>query len=88
MIIFLLFALIWRVIHLGSNSKDYLGCFMCFGFFGLIASQMIFNLGMCLSMLPVMGVTLPFFSAGGSSTICLYIGIGLIQSVNIAQSYK
>ena len=36
---------------------------------------------MCLSVLPVMGVTLPFFSAGGSSAACLYLGIGLLQSV-------
>ena len=36
---------------------------------------------MCLALLPVMGVTLPFFSAGGSSAICLYLGFGLVQSV-------
>ena len=47
----------------------------------MIVSQAIFNLGMCLSLLPVMGVTLPFFSAGGSSAACLYFGLGLVQSV-------
>ena len=36
---------------------------------------------MCLALLPVMGVTLPFFSAGGSSAMCLYFGLGLIQNV-------
>lgn len=54
---------------------------MCFGFFGLIALQSVSNIGMCLALLPVMGVTLPFFSAGGSSAVCLYLGFGLIQSV-------
>jgi rod shape determining protein RodA len=32
-------------------------------------------------VLPVIGITLPFFSAGGSSTACLYLGVGLLQSV-------
>lgn len=81
LLILLLFILACRVIYIGTTSVDCLGCFICFGFFGLIVSQVIFNLGMCLSLLPVMGVTLPFFSAGGSSTICLYIGVGLIQSI-------
>ena len=54
---------------------------MCFGFFGLIALQSISNIGMCLALLPVMGVTLPFFSAGGSSAVCLYLGFGLVQNV-------
>jgi rod shape determining protein RodA len=38
---------------------------------------------MCLNLLPVMGVTLPFFSYGGSSVMCLYFGFGLVQSVMI-----
>ena len=36
---------------------------------------------MCLALLPAMGVTLPFFSAGGSSAACMYFGVGLVQSV-------
>lgn len=77
----LLLLLIFRTIKIAGISSDYLGTFICFGFLGIIISQMLFNLGMCLSFLPVMGVTLPFFSAGGSSAACLYFGLGLIQSV-------
>lgn len=80
-VVLLLFGLCLRSLRIGSLSPDRQGRYICFGFFGLIASQMIFNLGMCLSILPVMGVTLPFFSAGGSSAACLYLGLGLIQSV-------
>ena len=47
----------------------------------MIASQTVFNIGMCLALLPVMGVTLPFFSGGGSSAMCLYLGYGLVQNV-------
>ena len=46
----------------------------------MIAGQVIINIGMCLQLLPVIGITLPFFSAGGSSNLCLYIAIGLIMS--------
>ena len=80
-VILLLVALLVRTFYIGAKSCDTLGSYICIGFFGMIASQAIFNLGMCLSLLPVMGVTLPFFSAGGSSSACLYLGIGLIQSV-------
>ena len=81
LIILLLLALLIRVFQIALKSCDNIGMYICFGFFGMIASQTIFNLGMCLSLLPVMGVTLPFFSYGGSSMACIYFGIGLIQNV-------
>ncbi len=80
-LIILIFALLWRAAFIGKTACDKLGCYICFGFFSIVAAQTIFNLGMCLSALPVMGVTLPFFSAGGSSTACLYLGIGIIQNI-------
>ena len=87
-IIIILFALLFRTIQIATYSCDKIGTYMCFGFLGLIASQTIFNLGMCLSVLPVMGVTLPFFSAGGSSSACFYLGIGIIQSVYMQRQDK
>ena len=80
-IILLLLLYMLRVLYVASKARDDLGRCMCFGFFGLIALQSVSNIGMCLALLPVMGVTLPFFSAGGSSAICLYLGFGLVQSV-------
>lgn len=80
-IIVLLLVYLLRVLYIASKARDDLGRCMCFGFFGLIALQSVSNIGMCLALLPVMGVTLPFFSAGGSSAVCLYLGFGLIQSV-------
>ena len=81
LIILLLFLLLLAVLYCARKSSDNLGTYLCFGFFGMIASQTVFNLGMCLSLLPVIGITLPFFSAGGSSTACLYLGFGLVQNV-------
>ena len=83
LILLLLFLFMVKVLHVASMARDDLGKFMCFGFFGIIALQSVVNVGMCLALLPVMGVTLPFFSAGGSSAACLYLGFGLVQSVHM-----
>ena len=48
---------------------------------GLDIANIIINIGMCLGVLPVIGVTLPFLSAGGTSTGTLYLGIGVVLSV-------
>lgn len=81
LIILLLALFMLKVLHVAHSSRDDLGKYICFGFFGMIALQSISNIGMCLALLPAMGVTLPFFSAGGSSAACLYLGFGLVQSV-------
>lgn len=80
-LILLLIFLLLRTLHIARKCPDLLGKSICLGFFGMIASQMIFNLAMCLDLLPVMGVTLPFFSAGGTSAACLYFGFGLVENV-------
>lgn len=82
-IILLLLFLLWRTLRIARKSPDLLGSSICMGFFGMIAAQAIFNLGMCLDLLPVMGVTLPFFSGGGSSAACLYFGFGLVMNVHM-----
>jgi rod shape determining protein RodA len=82
-IIVLLTFLLLRCVHNARHASDLMGSSICIGFFGMILSQMFFNLGMCLNLLPVMGVTLPFFSSGGSSVMCLYFGFGLVESVAI-----
>jgi rod shape determining protein RodA len=51
----------------------------------LIGFQSLINLGMNLRVLPVIGITLPFFSDGGSSVATLYLGIGLILSVSYSE---
>lgn len=80
-LILLLFLFLMKILHVAHSSRDDMGKYICFGFFGLVALQSIWNIGMCLAILPVMGITLPFFSAGGSSAACLYLGFGLVQGV-------
>ena len=81
LIIVLLVALMIFCIRTALQARDDMGRFICVGFFSLLAIQTIFNIGMCLMILPVIGITLPFFSKGGSSSICLYLGFGLVLSV-------
>ena len=75
------FAVMMLSLYAAFKAVDMMGRFMCIGFFAMIATQTIFNIGMCVSVLPVIGITLPFFSAGGSSSMCLYFGVGVVQSV-------
>ena len=84
-IIVLLLCVIFRIGFIAQKAGSKVGFLICFGFIGLILSQTVFNLGMCLSLLPVMGVTLPFFSVGGSSAACLYLGMGIIQNIYLTR---
>ncbi len=77
----LLLGIIIRLFLNVSRTKDYLGRLLCVGMLSLIGSQSLINLGMVLRVLPVVGITLPFFSAGASSVGSLYLGIGLVLSV-------
>ena len=81
-ILFLLFLfLAYRIIAVGKRSRNFAAELMCYGVAFMIVSQAVVNIGMCTRLLPVIGITLPFISAGGSSTICLYLAMGLVLSV-------
>ncbi len=80
-VIALLCAICIRVLMVGSKSRDVQGKIICSGVFAMFAAQSVINIGMCLSLLPVIGITLPFFSAGGTSTVSLFLGIGLVLSI-------
>lgn len=77
----ILIAIIIKIVFVGYKSKEDSTSLMCYGMAAMIAAQVIINIGMCLVIMPVIGITLPFFSAGGSSNLCIYIGIGLIMSI-------
>ncbi len=77
----LLFGVGIRTLVVGLRSEDRIGTYICVGVFAAIAWQIIINLGMNLMLLPVIGVTLPFISAGGSSALMMYLCVGLVTSV-------
>lgn len=81
LLLFILLAICVKIIIDGMSARDYLGKMICIGVFSMIGVQTIINVGMVLGLLPVVGITLPFFSSGGTSLLSVLIGIGLVQSV-------
>ncbi|MCR5652839.1 MAG: FtsW/RodA/SpoVE family cell cycle protein [Ruminococcus sp.] len=77
----ILVVIISRLLIDAKSAYENKGSYICYGVFGLIASQTIINIGMVLGIVPVIGITLPFFSSGGSSVMSMMIAIGLVQSV-------
>ena len=80
-VILLLGAIAFRILMTGKKCSKKSGTFICVGVFSMLLTHMIINIGMCLSLLPVIGITLPFFSAGGTSLLSLYMCMGLVMSV-------
>ncbi len=81
-VIILLSAICFRCVRIARTAADDTGMYIAVGIFAMIFAQSVINLGMCMSLLPVIGITLPFFSAGGSSLLCLMCGIGVVLSVH------
>lgn len=80
-VILLLAVLIIRVIFVGLRARDNVGYLMCFGVSVMLFAQVLVNVGMELSLLPCIGITLPLFSAGGSSSLSIYLALGIVLSV-------
>ncbi len=78
----LLFLIVWRCIYVGTKSPDYLRRLVCFGAASALIFQIMSNIGMCLGVTPVIGLTLPFFSYGGSSLVTIYAMLGLVSGVH------
>jgi rod shape determining protein RodA len=74
-------------IRVAATAKDRFGAVLSIGIGSLIFWHAFFNLGMVTGLLPVVGVTLPLFSAGGSSVMTVLIGIGLLMNVSIRRFY-
>ncbi|QDU33956.1 Peptidoglycan glycosyltransferase MrdB [Poriferisphaera corsica] len=78
----LYFVFISSALLVAARSKDPFVRLSCVGFAAMIFTQATVNIGMCLGLLPITGITLPFISYGGSSVLSLFIITGLI--VNFA----
>ena len=81
LVLILLFLIVARCIWVGVRSQDLLRRLVCFGVAASLSFQIIVNVGMCLGVTPVIGLTLPFISYGGSSIITLYTMLGLVSGV-------
>lgn len=81
LIILLLLAIIFRVLLVAKNSQTPFQCYVCVGVAAMLIYQTVINIGMCLFVMPTIGVTLPFFSYGGSSIVTLYTAMGVVSNI-------
>jgi rod shape determining protein RodA len=79
------FLVLWSL-RIAQSSRDRFGAVIAVGVGAIIFWHAFFNLGMVVGILPVVGVTLPLFSAGGSSVLTIMIGIGLLMNVSMRRS--
>ncbi len=77
----MLIAIIFRCIYVGVHSQSTMGMLVCFGVAGSLIFQTFENIGMCIGIAPVIGITLPFISYGGSSMFSLFAAMGLVSGI-------
>jgi rod shape determining protein RodA len=83
-LLLILFSLmVVLALRVARRSKDRYGALLVVGMTALILWQVLINIGMVIGLLPVVGITLPFVSYGGSSLITLCFAIGLIENVSM-----
>lgn len=70
------------------SAKDTLGKLICLGVFAMFFSHCFMNIGMVLKVMPVVGIPLPFFSAGGTAMLSMYLALGLALSVHAHNEKK
>ena len=80
------FLVLWAI-RIAATAKDRFGAVLAIGVGALIFWHAFMNLGMVTGLLPVVGVTLPLFSAGGSSVLTVMMGIGLLMNVSMRRFY-
>jgi len=73
--------LLWRLLKIGLRAKQNFSRLYVIGFITLLLAPFAVNIGMNLGLLPIVGVSLPLVSYGGSSLIMTYIGLGIVQSI-------
>lgn len=83
----LLTAIIIRCIYVGLKSPDYCNRMICIGVASAMIFQVISNVGMCIGVMPVIGLTLPFISYGGSSIVSMYMAMGIVSGIHARPSH-
>ena len=81
LVLVMLGLVVIRVFWVGWRSQDYMRRLICFGAGSALIFQICINVGMCIGVMPVIGLTLPFISYGGSSIVTIYAMLGLVSGV-------
>lgn len=81
-VILLLFSLVIKCFMVAMKARTKYGKYICIGIGAMILFQTFENIGMCIGVMPVTGIPLPFLSYGGSSMITNMIAVGIVMSVS------
>lgn len=82
-ILLLLSIIILRCFWIGRNARSHLSAYIAIGFGAMILIQTAINVAFCLYIFPVVGLTLPFISYGGSSILTLYVAMGIMSGIKM-----
>lgn len=88
LVIILLLAIIIRCLIVAREAPSRMESLVCVGMAGMLIFQTIANIGMCLFLLPVVGLTLPFFSYGGSSLFTSFAALGMVSGIHFRPKPK
>ncbi len=80
-LLFLFSILIWRIVEIALSGQNNFSRLFASGFAVLLISQIFIHIGMNLGILPIVGISLPLASYGGSGLIATFIGLGILQSI-------
>lgn len=81
LVIGLLLTIVLRCFYIAYTVRSTSGSLVCVGVGAMLLFQTVENIGMCLGVLPVIGITLPFMSYGGSSVVAIFWALGLVECV-------
>jgi len=83
LVIALIFFILFRCIYIAMNSRDAYGSYMVIFITSMLGFHFIENIGMCIGVMPVTGIPLPFVSQGGSSLVTNFLSVGVLLSVSM-----
>ena len=81
LVLLLLMIIVVRCVQIGLRSGNTMSMLVCMGVASTVVFQTFENVGMCIGIAPVVGITLPFFSYGGSSLFSMFAAMGLVSGV-------
>lgn len=82
LVLLLFLLLLWRGMRTAITAPDLFGNLLALGIIGMIAIQVVINVGVVTGMFPVTGITLPFLSYGGSSLTLMLTGVGVLLNIS------
>ncbi|MBR4875876.1 MAG: FtsW/RodA/SpoVE family cell cycle protein [Clostridia bacterium] len=77
-VLLILTFLVWKIFFDAGKADNRFGYLMCIGIGTMFMVQILINVGMCLGIMPVIGLTLPFISYGGTSVMTMYAALGMV----------